>query len=239
MANLILSGARAAGQTLIRTGGRIAIAYANQAISNAFNNRVSEGPRLETLHIQSSRDGAPMARVFGRARIAGQVIWAAKVHEHVTEEKQGGKGGGPRIRKYNYTLSFAIGLCEGEILGIGQIWANGQALQISDLNTRLYLGGETQNPDPLITEIEGAHAPAFRGCAYMVFEDMPIDDFGARLPQLNFEIIRTPTRTNNEPRLEDLITGVDLIPGSGEFAYGTSITEERSWPRYEPADQYE
>ncbi|MBL4871008.1 MAG: hypothetical protein JKX72_08645, partial [Robiginitomaculum sp.] len=230
MSNLILAGAKSFGQALIRTGGRIAISYANQAITNAFNNRVSEGPRLETLHIQSSRDGAPMARVFGRARIAGQVTWAARVREHVTEESQGGKGGGPSIRKYKYTLSFAIGLCEGEILGVDKIWANGLALQISGLNTRLYLGTQSQTPDPLIAEIEGENVPAFKGTAYMVFEDMPIDQFGARLPQLNFEIIRMPKRVDNQPRLEDLITGIDLIPGSGEFSYATTITEERLGP---------
>ncbi len=171
-----------------------------------------------------------MARIYGRARIAGQVIWAARVKEHAAEEKRGGKGGGGRTKNYSYTLSFAVGLCEGEILEVGQIWANAQALQIKDLNTRLYKGSENQAPDPLIAEIEGANVPAFRGTAYMVFEDMPLDDFGTRLPQLNFEIIRAPKRIDNAPRMEDLVTGVDLIPGSGEFAYGTTITEERLGP---------
>ena len=230
MSNVILTAARTYGPSLVRTAGRIGLAYANQAITNAFDNRVFEGPRLETLHIQSSRDGAPMARVYGRARIAGQVIWAARVNEIITEEKRGGKGGGPRNRNYKYTISFAVGLCEGEILGIGQIWANGAPLLTKDLNTRLYTGTEDQSPDPLIAEIEGVDVPAFRGTAYMVFEDMPLDDFGARLPQLNFEIIRRPKRTDNKPRLEDLVTGVDLIPGSGEFAYGSTITEERLGP---------
>ena len=230
MANVILTGAKTFGQQALKIGGRVALSYANQAITRAFDNRVFEGPRLESLHIQSSRDGAPMARVFGRARIAGQVIWAARVHEHVTEERRGGKGGGPHSRDYTYTISFAVGLCEGEILGVGQIWANGRPLEVKDLNMRLYTGAQDQAPDPLIAEIEGSNVPAFRGTAYMVFEDMPLDEFGARLPQLNFEIIRAPKRTNNEPILEDLVQGVDLIPGSGEFAYGTTIAEERLGP---------
>ncbi len=230
MSNLILTGAKAFGRTLLQTAGRIGIAYAGQAVTRAFDNRVFDGPRLQTLHIQSSQDGAAMARIYGRARIAGQVIWAARVKEHRREEKRGGKGGGPRTNTYSYTLSFSVGLCEGEILEVGQIWANGQALQTKDLNTRLYKGNEDQAPDPLIAEIEGTQVPAFRGTAYMVFEDMPLDDFGTRLPQLNFEIVRAPKRTDNAPRMEDLVTGVDLIPGSGEFAYGTTITEERLGP---------
>ncbi|MCF6222053.1 MAG: glycoside hydrolase/phage tail family protein [Robiginitomaculum sp.] len=229
MSNVILTSARTFGRQLLQTAGRIGVAYAGQAITNAFDNRVFEGPRLQTLHIQSSLDGAPMARVYGRARIAGQVIWAARVKEIATEEKRGGKGG-PSTRTFSYTLSFAVGLCQGEILDVGQIWANGQPLPTKDLNTRLYKGSDDQSPDPLIAEIEGTNVPAFRGTAYMVFEDMPLDDFGTRLPQLNFEIIRAPKRTNNAPRLEDLVQGVDLIPGSGEFAYATSITEERLGP---------
>jgi GTA TIM-barrel-like domain/Putative phage tail protein len=229
MSNILLTAGKTFGRQLIQTAGRIGVAYAGQAITNAFDNRVFEGPRLQTLHIQSSQDGAPMARVYGHARIAGQVIWAARVKEISTEEKRGGKGG-PSTRIFSYMLSFAVGLCEGEILDVGQIWANGQPLQTKDLNTRLYKGSEDQLADPLIAEIEDVQVPAFRGTAYMVFEDMPLDDFGTRLPQLNFEVIRAPKRTNDEPRLEDLVQGVDLIPGSGEFAYATSITEERLGP---------
>ncbi|MCF6274918.1 MAG: hypothetical protein L3J05_04060, partial [Robiginitomaculum sp.] len=154
MSNVILTAAKTFGQQLLQTAGRIGVAYAGQAIANALDNRVFEGPRLQTLHIQSSRDGAPMARVYGRARIAGQVIWAARVKEHATEEKRGGKGG-PTNRTFSYTLSFAVGLCQGEILDVGQIWANGQPLQTKDLNTRLYRGSDDQPPDPLIAEIEG------------------------------------------------------------------------------------
>ena len=226
---LIRSGGRNAGRILLRTATRVGLTYARGAFRRALDTRVFEGPHLETLHIQGSSDGAPMARVFGRVRIAGEVIWAARVKEHVSEATVGGKGG-PKRRDYSYTLSFAVGLCEGVIDDIGQIWAGGQALQTRDLNMRVYKGTQDQQPDPLIAEIEGGPVPAFRGTAYVVFEDMPVDDFGVRLPPLNFEILRSPARVDNTPRLEDLVRGVDLIPGSGEFAYGTEIIEERLGP---------
>ncbi|MEE9272470.1 MAG: glycoside hydrolase/phage tail family protein [Robiginitomaculum sp.] len=228
--NSVMAVGKNIGQNLVKTTGRFAVSYAKQAIGRAFDNRVFEGPRLDILHIQSSRDGAPMPRIFGKARIAGQVIWAAKVKEIAKEESVGGKGGGPRSRQYSYTLSFAIGLCEGEVLSVERIWANGKILKLKDLNMRLYKGTQTQMPDPLIAEIEGGDIPAFRRTAYMVFEDMPIDDFGGRMPQFNFEVIRMPPRTNDELRLEELIAGVDLIPGSGEFAYSTNTIEERRGP---------
>ncbi len=230
MTTLIVAGAQHLGSALVQTASSAALSYANSAITRAFDNRTFEGPRLESFHVQTSRDGAPMSRVYGRIRLAGQVIWASRLKENVKEESvQSGKGGGPTQRNYSYTISFAIGLCEGEILGIDRLWANGAPLNIPGLVTRIYKGTDTQLADPIINAIEGS-APAFRGTAYIVFEDFPLDDFGARLPQINAEVIRVPHAVDNAPRLETMIRGVNLLPASGEFAYATQIAEETPTP---------
>ena len=45
--------------------------------------------------------------------------------------------------------------------------------------------------DALIEAIEGVDkAPAYRGLAYVVFEDLPLENFGNTIPQLSFEVIR-------------------------------------------------
>ena len=226
-----MSGAQFLGNTALQVGTNAALAYANSAISNAFDNRVFEGPRLDSFHLQTSRDGAPMARIYGRVRLAGQVIWASRIRETVTEEPvQSGKGGGPTQRNYSYSISFAIGLCEGEILGVDRLWANGAPLQIAGLVSRVYRGTENQLPDPIISAIERSNVPAFRGTAYIVFEDFPLDAFGARLPQINAEVIRVPSARNETPRLENRVKGVNLLPASGEFAYATEIIEETPTP---------
>ena len=226
MTTLILAGAQQLGGALIQTAGSAALSFVSGAITRAFDNRTFEGPRLDSFHIQTSRDGAPMSRVYGRVRLAGQVIWASRLKEIVTEEEvQGGKGGGPTQRNYSYSISFAVGLCEGEILGVDRLWANGSPLNIPGLVTRIYKGTDDQLPDPIISAIDVA-VPAFRGTAYIVFEDFPLDDFGARLPQINAEVIRVPPSRNNHPRLETMVRGVNLIPASGEFSYATQIAEE-------------
>ncbi len=230
MTTFVLQGARKALPYIVNTAGRVALTYANAAINNAFDRRTFEGPRLESLHIQTSRDGAPMPRVFGRTRLAGQVIWASNFKETSNTSSAGGKGGGPKTRNYSYSISFAVGLCEGEIASVERLWANGENLKNSGLNYRVYTGSETQNPDPIISLIDGPDAPAFRGTAYIVFEDFPLDDYGARLPQINVEILRVPNRISEAPRLEDMIKGVDLIPGSGEFVYATQAIEDTSIP---------
>jgi len=227
MANFATAAVQFGGQTLVRTASAIAINQATSYISRAFDNRVFEGPRLESFHLQTSRDGAPMARVFGRVRLAGQVIWASHIRESSTETPVGGKGGGPTQTDFSYSISFAIGLCEGEIAGIDRIWANGAPLETTGLDIRVYRGTEEQMADPIIAATEGGEVPAFRGTAYVVFEDLPLGAFGNRLPQFNLEVVRTGRRVG---RLESLIQSVNLLPGSGEFAYAAEVVEESVRP---------
>ena len=180
------------------------------------------GPRLEGLKVQSSAEGAPMACVFGRARVTGQVIWAARFLERRNE--QSASKGGPRTVDYAYSLSFALALCEGPIDGVGRVWADGRPLDLSGVTMRVHRGTEDQTPDALIEAVEGA-APAFRGTAYVVFEDLPLTPFGNRPPQLSFEVFRRPRGA--VPALEDRIEGVCLIPGAGEFVLATQVVMRR------------
>ena len=178
------------------------------------------GPRLESLKVQSSADGAPMACVFGRARVTGQVIWAARFLER--RKQSGGGKGGPRTVDHGYSLSFAVALCEGPIDGIGRVWADGQPMNLTSVTMRVHRGTAEQTPDPLIDSVEGA-AAAYRGTAYVVFEDLPLGEFGNRPPQLSFEVFRRPAGDGLEEKLE----GVCLIPGAGEFVLATETVLRR------------
>ncbi|MFC5372914.1 glycoside hydrolase TIM-barrel-like domain-containing protein [Brevundimonas faecalis] len=222
MAQVVLSEAGRAiggpiGQAVGSTLGRMLDQRLIASLSPA-----RRGPRLEGLSLQSSADGAPMACVLGRARVVGQVIWAARFLEK-KKERSGGKGG-QRVVDYSYSLSFAVGLCEGPIDGVGRVWADGRPMDLSGVSMRVHRGTPDQAPDPLIEAVEGA-APAFRGAAYVVFEDLPLGPFGHRPPQLAFEIFRRPL--GSERRLEDRLEGVCLIPGAGEFCLATEPVMRR------------
>ncbi len=208
MGELVLRGASAMVSNL---PGMIASA-AGQAAIQSFAAPGGEGPRQASLPVQTSTDGAAMPRLWGRMRLAGQIIWASRFREERIES--GGKGGS-RQTSYRYSVSFALGLCEGVISGIGRIWANGARLDAQALSYRVYQGTSDQAPDPLIEAVEGEDCPAFRDTAYLVFEDLPLDAFGGRIPNLVVEIYR---QQSSETGLERLVSGVNLIPGSGEFA---------------------
>ncbi|WP_416909122.1 MAG: phage tail protein [Polymorphobacter sp.] len=144
--------------------------------------------------VQSSAYGEAIPFVFGRMRVAGNVIWSSGIDEQV--DSAGGGKGGPATNQYSYSSSFAVGLTARHIAGIGRIWADGRMIRDGDgvwslpVQMRLHLGSEQQLPDPLIAAAEGdGLAPAYRGLAYAVFEDLPLADFGNRIPNLSFEVI--------------------------------------------------
>ena len=232
MAALVLSAAGAAAGKAVfgpagAIAGRLVGALAGNAIDRAlFASRreiSQEGPRLADLEVMASTEGAPIPRVYGRVRLAGQVIWATNPEEVVSTTSQttgssGGKGmgGGPSVTTntttYSYFANLAVGLCEGPIGAVLRVWADGKPLDLSGLTIRTYAGDEVQTPDSLIVAKEG-DAPAYRGLAYVVFERLPLMNFGNRIPQMTFEIVRPIGR------LEQMARAVTLIPGSTEFGY--------------------
>src|SRR5262249_18285473 len=157
--------------------------------------------------------GAPIPCVFGRVRVAGQMIWATRFKETTvtTAESSGGKGA-PKTTAVNtdyvYSISFALGLCEGELHHLGRVWADGKLFDLSRVTERFYPGTEDQSPDPVIEDIEGSgNPPAYRGLCYIVFEDLALADFGNRIPQFQFEIIRSIS-ADNPDSLEQRLSAV-------------------------------
>ncbi|MFN3313086.1 MAG: glycoside hydrolase/phage tail family protein [Hyphomonas sp.] len=240
MAQIVLTeiGA-AAGQRLLPSGisllgrqitgpaiGRAAGAMAGRALGRYLAGP-QEGPRIKALHVMEAAEGEGIHSVYGRMRVSGQLIWASRFRETRTTNSAGDKGG-PRVNDYAYSVSFAVALGEGPGLIVQRAWANGEPFDLSAVTCRIYGGDEAQPPDPLIEMIEGA-APAYRGIGYIVFEDLPLEAFGNRLPQLSFEVIRVPPG-DDEPGLRDIVTGVNIIPASGEFVYATEIVRERLSP---------
>ncbi len=187
-----------------------------------------KGPRLTDISIQASTEGAAIPALYGRMRVAGQLIWATRFKETVktTETSEGGKGA-PAVTvtetDYLYSISIAVGLCAGRVTKIGRVWADGTLIDIAPFTTRFYRGDEMQLADPLIEEIEGeGNTPSYRGLSYIVFEDLPLEQFGNRIPQLQFEVIRSLSASDPNA-LENLLPAVALIPGAGEFVYATDI----------------
>jgi hypothetical protein len=228
MATILLQAAGAAiGSVFGPVGaviGRAAGALAGNLIDNSLLSSMTtlEGSHLSSARIAGAAQGAAITRVYGTARIGGTMIWATRFEEVASVERTGAKGMGPRVESFAYFANFALGLCEGQIAGIRRVWADGQELPLAGIEMRLHRGTLYQDPDPLIEAKQGtSEVPAYRGLAYVVFEGLPLEAFGNRIPVLEFEVMRVVGP------LESRIKAVTVIPGATEHGYDPTGVSER------------
>lgn len=209
------------GAMLGRAAGGLAGAMVDRAILGGGSTVM--GPRLSNARLSGADEGTAIPRLYGTTRIGGTLIWATRFEEEVRSERQGGKStGSQRAKTFTYFANFALGLCEGEISHIRRVWADGQELDLTTVEMRVYKGSDEQLPDPMIEAKQGAgQAPAFRGLAYVVFERLPIGNYGNRIPLLQFEVVRAIGT------LERDIRAMIVIPGSTEFGYSPVPVKER------------
>lgn len=174
----------------------------------------TSGPRISDLTVQTSTYGAVIPRVYGAAAVTGNIIWVegGQIKETITVSKQksGGKGGGSKAktRTYSYSATFAVGICEGPIVGIRRIWIGPElwydagatdpetivASNAQLSNVGIYLGTSTQSPDPRIQAEKGAGStPAWLGLAYLVFYDLQLAKYGNSLAgaQVKVEVVQS------------------------------------------------
>ncbi|VDS08969.1 hypothetical protein PARHAE_02156 [Paracoccus haematequi] len=210
-----LSGA-VIGRAVGATVGRVI----DQRLLGSGSKAVETG-RIDRLRLQTAGEGAPIPRIWGQMRLPGHVIWASPLEEIARSEDAGGGKGTPRstVTQISYRLSVALALCEGRILGVGRVWADGEEISANDLNMRVYNGDENQRPDPAIAAHEGDLAPAYRGLAYVVLEDLNLEAWGNRMPQLSFEV--TSPAQDGSGLCRD-VRAIALIPGTGEYSLATT-----------------
>ena len=200
MANLIIPGAAAAAGYLIGGPTGAQIGWMLGSALSASKQEI-EQPKVGDLRVQTSQYGVPIPFIVGKQRVAGNIIWSDNKKEYSTEESQGGKGGilgggdQATIVTTGYTINMLIALCQGPILGVSRVWADGKLIIDSrsaskPLIGQLYLGNMSQTPDPTYESVVGAgNAPAYRGLAYFSLTNFDLGVTG-RIPQFSFEVVK-------------------------------------------------
>lgn len=163
-----------------------------------------EGPRLESVKVTNADYGAPFFYGYGTCKNEGPLVIFA---EDLREERHRNKTKGGKYNEYKYFGTWAVAIADHEIQQVLKIWfdehvvydatgagpispftVSGESGSITDF-MRIYLGTADQDPDPrmlaTIESREGAGScPAFRNVAYVMFEDLPLEKLGNRLPQV-------------------------------------------------------
>lgn len=198
-----------------------------------------KGPRLNDLKVSASTYGAAIPEIYGTVRIGSNMIWTTGIKEtkHKSGGKGGPK---QETYSYDCTFAVALckgpiddilriwadgkliydvaggstrlpGFSGNDSVALAVLKLLGQKKKKKGINIRVYRGTEDQMPDSLIVADKGTgNVSAHRGIAYIVFENMPLEDYGNRVPQLTFEV--TKNISNNMPNLKAEVSESEPIP---------------------------
>lgn len=173
--------------------GQAAGAVLGALIDNSLRKPQQVG-RLEDLRLSGSSHGTAIPLAYGTVRLPGNVVWWGGLVE--SKKKKGSKLLGTRTTTYSYSVDLAVMICQGPITSIKKIWAEDTVLYDSTLGSppswiHLYLGSDSQAIDPTIAAQKAAGAAqAYRNRAYVVFDNLPLAEYGNRVPNFSFLVER-------------------------------------------------
>lgn len=145
------------------------------------------------LRIQTAVQGTAIPLLWGKTRLAANIIWYGNFNATpVRATPSGGKGGvlsggkAGNTGTYNYSASVILGLCEGIVGAIGIVWSNKVKTTIAKLGLTLFGGSYAQTAWSLIVSLFPAYALNYRGIAYLA-GTMALGT-SPEVPNMNYEV---------------------------------------------------
>ena len=149
-------------------------------------------PDYTSLEVQTSTSTLPIPLVWGKAKLAGNLIWFNNFRAiaQTSGGKGGGKGGGGggTVTGYTYYADLIIALCEGPISLITTVWQNQGVYTPSYLGLGLAPGSTPQTPWSYVVTNYPAQALGYPGVAYAAAASFNLGET-ATIGNLNFEVL--------------------------------------------------
>ena len=151
--------------------------------------------RILSLQVQQSSQGLTLPVVYGRTRIAGNLIWYGDFTAiKKTTTTRSGKGGGGVTQSdttYTYEAAIVMALCEGSIKGIVSVWRDKEKFYrsagLAELRLSLATGTRSQSVWSHLTSKHPAEAIGYSDTAYVRSPNYELTT-GAQIYSHNFEI---------------------------------------------------
>lgn len=148
--------------------------------------------KISEFTVSTAGYGDPVPEILGTTRISGNVIYYDDftAHEHRETQRTGKGGGGSKSVSitYTYTVAVIVGLCEGPVQGVNQVWISKDIYTYPNDKIQLTLFSGTQNQSAW-AYTAGKHpdkALPYPGLAYMAGV-IDLGDSGS-MPNFNFEV---------------------------------------------------
>ncbi len=188
----------------------------------AASTPVTDNPPASGVSFQSSCYGKPVPLVFGRNRLAPNLLdyMDFVAIPHTSSQSAGGKGGGggsASSTTYTYQASLIFMLCEGPATDVGTAWINKTTEDTGDAFT-VALGTYGQAPWSYVAGAHPERALGYSGICTVAANAYNLGS-SASLPQHNFEVagfypLSAGTGVwDADPR--DIITGLLTDPNWG------------------------
>ena len=152
-------------------------------------------PDFTALEIQTSVSTLPIPIVYGRNKLAANVLWYANFRAIPGQggKGSGGKGGlfgggGSSSNSYTYVADLIMGLCEGPINSIGFVYKNQSIFTLLGLGLGNYDGTTPQTTWPYLAALYPYNALAYQGTAYVWGAGYNLGDT-ASIGNHNFEVL--------------------------------------------------
>jgi hypothetical protein len=167
-----------------------------------FRQNSGQKPDYTGLQLQTSVNTLPIPIVWGRTKVAANVIWYANFQ---TQGSGGGKGGMFRspTSGYSYSADLIMALCEGPISGIGIIWRDQSTYTLAELGLTFFDGATPQTTWGYLAANYSIEALAYQGTAYACAASYALGD-EADIGNHNFEIVGILAGTG--------VNGIDADP---------------------------
>jgi hypothetical protein len=170
-----------------------------------FGKKNKSKPEFTGLQTQTSASNLPVPLVWGKTRVAPNIIWQGDFQSHKHTQKTGKGGGGSSSETYTYSASFQLGLCEGEIHDVTKVWKDqSKFTSYSDpkLGFSLFTGTTPQAPWGYMVSNHPSQALGYPGTVHL---DVPNYDLGSSntLGQHSFEVEARDWNTGVGGTVED------------------------------------
>lgn len=200
-------------ELVVYAGVALLASYAVTTLMATDQKFTNEGGRVDENRIIGSRYGESIPIVLGRFRLPLNIVWTAPLREERVETTQegGGKGGGGGVSmttvSYNYYATFAGIFAktpteQPEQSRVLRIWMDkklvwetpeGQRGLSGDLvgggSFEFLDGNEDQQPSAIMQGVLGVgNTPGYRDRMMLVFSELPVNDYGARIPTIEVEM---------------------------------------------------
>jgi putative tail protein len=142
--------------------------------------------QLNSINVDESRYGDPVPLVYGVQRIKMTLLWYGDFSS-TAQYSNSGKGGKGPPSSYAYNASCVMGLCEGPIAGIRDVWVDKDLTTLETLGLTLFTGEGGQAPWPYLVDNFPNEAVPYDHTAYVAEAGLSLGG-SAAMPNYDFEV---------------------------------------------------